>query len=56
MKINKEEKQKLGKFLAADSIYIAISWVARNEDPMNVTVVMLRCNPWNGSYLKSYQL
>ena len=31
----------MGKFLAADSIYIAISWVARKQDPINVVVIML---------------
>ena len=29
------------KILAANSIYIAISWFARNQDPINVMVVML---------------
>ena len=30
-----------GKFLAANNIYIIISWVSINQDPVNVMVAML---------------
>ena len=31
----------VGKVLAADSIYVAISWVVRNQDPINVMFAVL---------------
>ena len=44
MEINKNNTSivLLGKFLAADSSYIGISGVVRNQDPINVMVVMVR--------------
>ena len=43
MEINKNNTSivLLGKFLAADSSYIGISGVVRNQDPINVMVVMV---------------
>ena len=43
MEINKNNTSivLVGKFLAADSSYIAISWVVRNQDPINMMVVMV---------------